>query len=173
MGLAADLLAQARHLARKEPRRPKQASLRRAVATAYYALFHLLVEEAAQRLVGGKGAEREALRAYLKRAFAHGPMRQAARSFRGPGPPDSLAEAVPEGTVEPALQQVARTFERLQIARHAADYDSSARYTRYEIVDYVNAVASAFEAWDRLRREHRQQADAFLVALLVHARRRG
>jgi hypothetical protein len=43
-----DLLEQARHLANREPRRPKQASLRRAVSTAYYALFHLLSIETAK-----------------------------------------------------------------------------------------------------------------------------
>ena len=41
-----DLLAQALSLVHKEPRNPKQASLRRAVSAAYYALFHLLISEA-------------------------------------------------------------------------------------------------------------------------------
>ena len=50
MSLQQDLLRQARHLATKEPRRPSQASLRRAVSAAYYALFHLLVDEAIGRL---------------------------------------------------------------------------------------------------------------------------
>lgn len=45
MPLPDDLLEQARHLANGERRRPKQASLRRAVSTAYYALFHLLIQE--------------------------------------------------------------------------------------------------------------------------------
>jgi uncharacterized protein (UPF0332 family) len=36
-----DLLQQAYDLASKEETDPKQASLRRAVSTAYYALFHL------------------------------------------------------------------------------------------------------------------------------------
>ena len=40
-----DLLAQARHLATRERRRPKQASLRRAVSAAYYALFHYLIDD--------------------------------------------------------------------------------------------------------------------------------
>ncbi len=40
-----DLLDQALHLARRDVTRPKQANLRRAVSTAYYALFHLLVSE--------------------------------------------------------------------------------------------------------------------------------
>ena len=43
-----DLLEQARHLANREPKRPKQASLRRAVSAAYYALFHLLAAETAK-----------------------------------------------------------------------------------------------------------------------------
>ena len=41
-----DLLEQAKHLASRERTKPKQASLRRAVSTAYYALFHLLISEA-------------------------------------------------------------------------------------------------------------------------------
>jgi hypothetical protein len=41
-----DLLQQSLLLVHKEPRNPKQASLRRAVSTAYYALFHLLISEA-------------------------------------------------------------------------------------------------------------------------------
>jgi len=48
-----DLLDQAEHLAAKEPRKPRQASLRRAVSATYYAIFHLLVNEAVVRFVKG------------------------------------------------------------------------------------------------------------------------
>jgi hypothetical protein len=41
-----DLLEQAVRLAMLDVRRPKQANLRRAVSSAYYAVFHLLVDEA-------------------------------------------------------------------------------------------------------------------------------
>jgi hypothetical protein len=42
-----DLLEQAHHLAKRDERkRPRQASLRRAISTTYYALFHLLIMEA-------------------------------------------------------------------------------------------------------------------------------
>ena len=47
-----DLLDQADHLAAVESGRPKQASLRRAVSAAYYALFHLLAGEASERFLG-------------------------------------------------------------------------------------------------------------------------
>jgi uncharacterized protein (UPF0332 family) len=44
MAFAEDLLRQAFLLLHKEPKTPTQASLRRSVSTAYYALFHLLIE---------------------------------------------------------------------------------------------------------------------------------
>jgi hypothetical protein len=70
MSFADDLLKQAYHLARKERKNPKQASLRRAVSTAYYALFHLLIDEA----VGNWSVARQ--RSLLARTFDHGPMRR-------------------------------------------------------------------------------------------------
>src|SRR5207237_8369588 len=48
-----DLLELADHLARREPRRPKQVSLRRAISSAYYAVFHALAFLCAETLVGG------------------------------------------------------------------------------------------------------------------------
>ena len=71
MAFAEDLLEQARHLARKERKRLKQASLRRAVSTAYYSLFHLLVAEATANW------KRSGQRAALARAFEHGKMKAA------------------------------------------------------------------------------------------------
>jgi hypothetical protein len=44
-----DLLEQAEELAAKDPIHPKQASLRRAVSTAYYALSDLLIDEAVSK----------------------------------------------------------------------------------------------------------------------------
>ena len=79
MTLATELLAQATLLATKEPRRPKQASLRRAVSASYYALFHLLVDEASRRLVSG--LDRASLRLSLSRAFNHGAMKTVAKQF--------------------------------------------------------------------------------------------
>lgn len=40
--IADGLLEQAEHLLDVDPRKPKQASLRRAMSAAYYSLFHLL-----------------------------------------------------------------------------------------------------------------------------------
>jgi hypothetical protein len=69
MAFPDDLLEQAYDLANKEPINPKQASLRRAVSTAYYALFHLLIDEAVSKWA----VERQ--RSILARTFEHGKMK--------------------------------------------------------------------------------------------------
>ena len=66
-----DLLEQAIGLVHKEPKKPKQASLRRAVSTANYALFHMLISEASANW------NRATLRTALGRAFDHSIMKAA------------------------------------------------------------------------------------------------
>src|SRR5258707_15869679 len=75
MAFADDLLEQAQHLARREPKRPKQASLRRAISTAYYALFHLLTTSAAANW------KHVGQRVDLARAFEHSRMKDASRKI--------------------------------------------------------------------------------------------
>jgi uncharacterized protein (UPF0332 family) len=61
MAFADDLLADAHHLASRGGKRPNQSSLRRAVSTAYYALFHLLIavlSSTGRRLMTMFGARR-------------------------------------------------------------------------------------------------------------------
>lgn len=53
VSLHGDLPAQARHLATCEPQRPRQASLPRALSSAYYAVFHLLIAESTSLLSNG------------------------------------------------------------------------------------------------------------------------
>ena len=71
MAFAHDLLEQARHLASPEPMRPRQASLRRTISTAYYALFHLLTTAAVMNWRTPRH------RAQLARAFEHRRMNEA------------------------------------------------------------------------------------------------
>ena len=77
VALAEDLLEQARHLANRERRRPKQASLRRSLSTTYYSLFHLFVQSAITNWRG------EAQRIDLARGFEHRTMRRASKRFYG------------------------------------------------------------------------------------------
>ena len=56
--------------------------LRRAVSSAYYALFHALVDEACRQMLGGRHDDMP-FRHVLGRAFTHGTMKQACMSFAG------------------------------------------------------------------------------------------
>lgn len=162
MSLATDLLAQAEHLLTKEPRRPKQASLRRAVSAAYYALFHLLVGESSKMLISGTAYT--PLRELTARAFEHGAMRQASKAFASGGLPPALQRILPRGVPVP-IQRIADVFVDLQQARHSADYDVAQKLTRREAQRLVTQVQRTFQAWQAARAD--PAARVYLAALLL------
>ncbi len=168
MSLHGDLLHQARQLATREPRRPQQASLRRAISAAYYALFHLLIDEASSRFV--TGVDRAALRHTLARAFAHAGMKDAATGFANRNVSAKVRPALGKLPVQPELVAVASAFVDLQQARHEADYDTARRFTRQECLDLVHQAEKAFVHWKIVRQT--LQADTFLVALLAQRQMR-
>ena len=127
MSLHADLLRQARQLAVREPRRPLQASLRRATSASYYALFHLLVDEATNRML--PGVDRASLRGCLARVFHHSDMKRVAQQFSSGGVSPRLSAGLNNLELQPELIGVAAAFVDLQQARHEADYDTARRFT--------------------------------------------
>jgi hypothetical protein len=139
-----DLLEQANHLAHRDRGRPKQASLRRAVSTAYYALFHLLVSEA----VGYWSLKGQ--RPALARAFDHGKMKHASHECN---------------SADADLQNVAGAFVELQQARHLADYDGGKTWTRIESVSRIDLAKEAFSSWGRVRNQ--RAAQDYLLSMLV------
>ena len=162
MSLAAELLETAGYLTRRNQNRPTQADLRRAVSTAYYALFHLFVREATAALVTDPG-----LRGLVPRAFGHTDMRDACEPFASGRFRDPLRTLVP-ATTPPDLVSVAQAFIDLQPARHAADYDTTAAFNRPDTLAFVRQVGRAFAAWDRVKGE--PVATVFLVSLLLGRR---
>src|SRR5580698_6369369 len=101
----------------ESPGRPRQASLRRAVSTAYYALFHLLIQEATRNW------KRAQQRPLLARAFEHGRMKVACDKKRTdlntfmrrvPQPPAN------QRTSAQHLHTVVNTFIEAQQQRHTA-----------------------------------------------------
>lgn len=162
MPYADHLLEQARHLANRERKRPRQASLRRAVSTAYYALFHLLVSEAT---LNWKRVEERAL---LARFFEHGKMRTASdrqrgecRRFLNSTPPPAPG---PELDCMRHLHWVADTFSQTQQQRHTADYDNATQWDRAEALALISRVDSAFASWRAIRDE--PAAHAYLISPL-------
>ena len=135
VAFADDLLEQALHLANRERKGPRQASLRRAVSTAYYALFHLLISEAT---LNWKRAE---YRDALARVFEHGKMKSACRKKIGELTVyfKTNPRAGSELTVAQHLHRVAQTFVEAQQNRHVADYDNSRVWARTAVLAEIES----------------------------------
>ena len=168
MNLHTDLLRQASHLAVREPRRPLQASLRRAISASYYALFHFLVHEATSRMFPGRS--RDSLRDCLARAFVHGEMKTVAQQFSQDKLSSKLSPALNGESLQPEIIRVAAAFVDLQQARHEADYDTARRFTRRETLGLLDQTQRAFADWRTVRKTI--QADTFLAGLLTFVRMR-
>ena len=96
-----------------------QASLRRGVSAAYYAIFHMLVDEAVNRMIA---APRHPIRNCLRRAFSHSNMNTVAQQFATDSVSPKLSPGLNGQPLPPKLMQVAEAFVDLQQARHEADY---------------------------------------------------
>jgi hypothetical protein len=155
MALPDDLLEQAFLLLNKESKNPKQASLRRAVSTAYYALFHLLIQEASANW------SHKDMRDHLARAFEHRTMNDACKSAE-----NSAYEASVSPQVVAKLRSVARAFRELQHQRHLADYSNATKWDRIRASAKVNQCKTAFSDWKSIRSEY--VAQRYLVSLLSH-----
>ena len=142
------LLRQARHLATRDPATLDQASLRRAVSTAYYALFHRLVRDASALLAGGDPT----LELLLARAFVHAEMKNVCALFLSRGPrPVIVASLYPTLDVPGELERVATAFVALQGARHDADYGNDRDFSSTEALGEVERSEEAFRDWCAIR----------------------
>jgi len=131
-----DLLELADHLARRESGRPKQVSLRRAIATAYYGVFHALALLCAESLVGWSNPWEAFTPIY--RSLDHG---NAKRLFERHRDGALFGEEV---------AKIGQIFISLQAARHNADYDpqplSLSRGETLELVDQARQAVQSIRA---------------------------
>lgn len=154
MSLSRGLLATARRLALANPSKPRQADLRRAISTAYYALFHALAKECADRFVGtGSGHSTEAW-TQVYRALAHGFAKDQCEKAGKHGFPVEIVH-------------FADIFASMQEERHRADYDPDVRYTRAEA---LVAVANTDQAIRDFRNAPIHDRTAFAVLVLLRKR---
>ena len=153
MPFAQDLLKQAFLLLNKESKNPTQASLRRSVSTAYYALFHLLIQEASANW------SRADTRDYLARAFDHRIMKQACTWAE-----NATYDTAISPQVITKLRSVARAFRELQLQRHLADYSNATKWDRIKASAKVDQAKTAFHDWKSIRNEF--VAQKYLVSLL-------
>ena len=149
------MIVTARKLASASQRRPRQADLRRAISTSYYALFHALAKDAADLLVGVGTARVHKAWVHTYRALEHGFAKNACKEAK------NLGFTAGIGVCDDA-------FIALQEARHKADYDPEARFTRAEALDWLARAEAAITA---LRVAPRTDRRAFAIQLLLKKRR--
>ena len=131
-----DLIETARGLAELSPRRPSQANLRRAVSTAYYAMFHCLARCAANAVVG---RARDSAWHQAYRALEHGKARNACENKAAMAP------------FPPEVHRFADVFAALQKLRQKADYALDGRYNKEDVraaIDIAEDTIALFEQAD-------------------------
>lgn len=144
-----DLLDIAVHLAQLEKGKPRQTSLRRAVSSAYYAIFHALAALCANRLVGNSSSWDYYVPIY--RMLEHGRTKDVFKRIsaqRGPG-----------------IATIGQTFILLQEGRHVADYDPAPfRFGRSETLDLIEQVRQAITLINTLNNDERSFIATQLIA---------
>lgn len=123
--LAEDLVATAKKLLNAENADVTQTDLRRAISTAYFAVFHALARVSAHSLVGEDREERPN-RAWVEvyRGLSHGSCKNACAKASSINFPDEI-------------KGFANIFVQLQDARKRVDYDPMCRPTAAEALQWV------------------------------------
>lgn len=146
-----DFLALAETLARLEPGKPKQSSLRRAVSTAYYAVFHSVAFLCADSLISWRRPWHFVTPIY--RSLDH---RKAKTVLQNVAQNPSIWGS------EAAL--IGGTFVLLQERRHTADYDPEPfPFGRRETLALVELAGKAVQASRALPADHALLLAAHLI----------
>lgn len=152
--MSVELLATAKLLAEAGVKRPRQSDLKRAISTAYYALFDQIARDAANLLVGAASDSDYGIWRQTYRALDHGNAKNACALLKSLGFPESLCHC-------------GEAFILLQAARHKADYDP---YHRVSRADAFDAITLADTAIGNLTASTRRDRKAFAVQLLLKRR---
>ena len=122
---------------------PSQADMRRAISTAYYALFHTLAASNAELIAG---QPQSSISSYawerVYRRLDHG---RAQNNLHGV-----------LGLLSPNGENFARTFIDLQARRQEADYDPNAPITQTRTLNTIARADTAIRDFAQLTQEERR-----------------
>ena len=150
--LPADLVALAKSLVASQKGKPSQVSLRRAVSSAYYALFHQLARSGADLLMGTVGADRSRpVWRQTYRALDHGAAATACKN-------KAAVSEFPD-----AIKAFAALFVAMQEKRHLADYDPDARFTKSGVNDDIALVELALRDFASTTAKDRRAFCAYIL----------
>ncbi len=146
-----DLLEIAEHLARRDPTRPREVSLRRAISSAYYAVFHALALLCADQLVGWRRPWQVFTPIY--RSLEHGTAKRLLEK-------NSAAKIFGSEVAE-----IGERFGLLQQWRHTADYHPEPlELGQVETLELIELARRAVEALTALPNETKLLLAVHLIA---------
>lgn len=156
---ADDLVDLAYHLAGRGagPGKPRTIWLRRAISTAYYAVFHELTTQAAAELAESARSDQQHKAA---RWISHTDLRALADGVLGRGSARAVLTVLDPLAPEPEL--VSRRFVQLQDARHQADYDHGYATPRSQALKLVDFADQAVRTARHLNRNQDPSYRVFL-----------
>jgi uncharacterized protein (UPF0332 family) len=130
---------------------PTQSNLKRAQSTIYYAVFHCLAHDAADMLIGSKGADRSQ-KAWIQvyRSLQHNKAWERCAKVKTLTFPDTIKD-------------FAYAFRSLQHKREAADYDPECKLSKQQVVidiEYARQVIADYKAENK---KHRRAFGAFML----------
>ena len=149
-----DLIEAAELLLAVNSGQPKQAMLKRAVSTAYYALFHALAHTNVDALLGWRMQSPRywEIVTPVYRLIEHGAAKQAF---------DKLARVHP---TEDVFIKIGSAFAELQKQRMTADYDPKPSFTLSGVRELIAVAQEAVGDVRSLKRDDRRLLASYLIA---------
>lgn len=131
---------------------PSDSDIRRAISTAYYALFHTVAADAAGYLIDGENRAlgREAW-SHVYRALDHATLKNACRN-----------QDVTRQLSRP-VASFADLLPRMQRKRHLADYDPLAIFLASEVRENIDECETAIAAFAEAPEAERRVLVAFAL----------
>ena len=144
----------------------RQANRRRAISTAYYAVFHFLLTAVADEFVG-KQKRRSALYALVYRSIDHNDLKSICEVVGRNQIPEKYKKYAPSNGFGPNITEFATLALELREKRHSADYDPS---HWVKIADARKAISAARSAMLRFSKAGLFRRKAFLTLLVFKPR---
>jgi len=148
---------------------PRNADLRRATSTAYYAVFHRVAIDTSRNVLGNASWDESYS---IARHVTHASVRQVSVWVKGDTPPRHLDVVVNRLRASNEVTQVALAFLDLYEQREAADYDHLADFTRPGTLVLVELADRAVNTVFKRRDSGDFRAFLGLIALCTNPRHR-
>jgi hypothetical protein len=151
---------------RRRPGPARQADIRRAISAAYYALFHFIMTQAADSVIGST-RRRDPRYSVVYRSVDHAQVRSVCQAVRSAATDQRLTVLTPQHRFGEPLRYFAALVQELQAQRHIADYDPS---EGSRVSDALKAISGARTALGAYQAVPAAERAAFLTLLLFKRR---